>query len=211
MKIPQLRPLHAARGFSLVEVMVALIVISVGMLGIAKMQGLALSSTGASRSRALASIEASSLAAAMQANRAYWSLAGAGTLTATVTTSGGTATLASGDATLQAALTAAAGSACSGTSVSNLSCLCAASCVAASLAGADLYDWGQSLAGFLPSATATVTCNRTDTPVDCKILISYFENTVSMTSQQASAAVVATAGGSPGSNVQVQYAVYVIP
>ena len=208
MRILLIRPLSASRGFSLVEVMVALIVIAVGMLGIAKMQGLALSSTGASRSRALAAIEASSLASAMQANRGYWSLAGAGTLTATVTTSGGTATLASGDGTLQAALTAAAGSACTGTSVSNLSCLCTASCVAASLAGADLYDWGQSLAGFLPSATATVTCNRADTPVDCRILISYFENTVSMTSQQASAAV---ANGTNGSNVQVQYAVYVIP
>jgi type IV pilus assembly protein PilV len=207
MRIPLVRPLRAARGFSLVEVMVALIVIAVGMLGIAKMQGLALSSTGASRSRALAAIEASSLAAAMQANRGYWSLAGAGTLSATVTTSGGTATFVSGDGTLQAALTAAAGSACSGTT-SNLSCFCTATCVPASLAGADLYDWGKTLAGFLPSATATVTCNRTDTPVDCKILISYWENTVSMTSQQASAAV---ANGTHGSNVQVNYAVYVIP
>jgi type IV pilus assembly protein PilV len=209
MRIPLLRPLSASRGFSLVEVMVALIVIAVGMLGIAKMQGLALSSTGASRSRALAAIEASSLAAAMQANRAYWSLAGAGTLTATVATSGGTATTTSGDATLQTAIgNAGGGSACTGTSVSNLSCLCTTTCLAANLAGADLYDWGQTLAGFLPSATATVTCNRTDTPVDCKILISYLENTVSMTSQQASAAV---ANGTNGSNVQVNYAVYVIP
>ena len=208
MRIPMVRPSRASRGFSLVEVMVALIVIAVGMLGIAKMQGLALSSTGASRSRALAAIEASSLAATMQANRGYWSLASATNLTATVTTSGGTATLASGDAPLQAALTAAAGSACTGTSVSNLSCVCTVSCTAVNLAGADLYDWGQSLAGFLPSATATVTCNRADTPVDCKILISYLENTVSMTSQQASAAV---ANGTNGSNVQVNYAVYVIP
>ena len=209
MRIPRVRPLNASRGFSLVEVMVALIVIAVGMLGIAKMQGLALSSTSASRSRALAAIEASSLAAAMQANRAYWSLAGAGTLTATVTTSGGTATLASPDGTLQAALTAAAGTACAGASVSNLSCVCTVSCApAVNLAGADLYDWGQSLAGFLPNATATVTCNRTDTPVDCKIQISYLENTVSMTSQEANAAV---ANGTNGSNVQVNYAVYVIP
>ncbi len=210
MRIPLMPSLRASRGFSLVEVMVALIVISIGMLGIAKMQGLALSSTGASRSRALAAIEASSLAAAMQANRGYWSLAGAGTLTATVTTSGGTATITSTDAALQTAIGNAGGAAaCAGTSVSNLSCLCTTSCVpAVNLAGADLYDWGQTLAGFLPSATATVTCNRTDTPVDCRILISYLENTVSMTSQQASAAV---ANGTNGSNVQVNYAVYVIP
>ena len=39
-------------GFSLVEVMVALVVICVGLLGIAKMQALALSNTTTSRLRA---------------------------------------------------------------------------------------------------------------------------------------------------------------
>ena len=38
----------AARGFSLIEVMVALIVIAVGLLGIAKMQSLALMATNCS-------------------------------------------------------------------------------------------------------------------------------------------------------------------
>ena len=53
------------RGFSLVEVMVAVIVICVGLLGIAKMQALALSNTTTSRLRALAAIEAAGLASAM--------------------------------------------------------------------------------------------------------------------------------------------------
>jgi type IV pilus assembly protein PilV len=60
-------------GFSLVEVMVALIVMSIGLLGIAKMQAAALSNTAIARTRSLAAIEAASLAASMHANRGYWS------------------------------------------------------------------------------------------------------------------------------------------
>ena len=61
-----------ARGFSLIEVMVALIIIAVGMLGIAKMQALALSTTESSGTRSLVAIEAASLAASMHADRDYW-------------------------------------------------------------------------------------------------------------------------------------------
>ncbi len=50
------------QGFSLIEVMVALIIIAVGMLGIAKMQALALSNTESSGVRSLVAIEAASLA-----------------------------------------------------------------------------------------------------------------------------------------------------
>jgi type IV pilus assembly protein PilV len=61
-----------ARGFSLMEVMVALVVSTVGLLGLAKMEALALSSTSVAGSRSLAAIEAASLAAAMHANPGYW-------------------------------------------------------------------------------------------------------------------------------------------
>src|SRR5205823_9766606 len=58
-----------SRGFSLVEVMVAVIVICVGLLGIAKLQALSLSNTTTSRLRALAAIQVASVAAAMHSNR----------------------------------------------------------------------------------------------------------------------------------------------
>ena len=52
--------------------MVAVVVICIGLLGIAKMQAMALSNTSMSRQRSLAAIEAASFASAMHSNRAYW-------------------------------------------------------------------------------------------------------------------------------------------
>jgi type IV pilus assembly protein PilV len=197
----------AARGFTLVEVMVALIIISVGMLGIAKMQGLALSSTNASRSRALASIEASSLAAAMQANRTYWSSSGSLPGLITVTTSAGTATYTAGSATLQAALTTVAGTGCGTVAILSCYCATAGACTASvNLAASDLYDWGQTLSSFLPNATATVSCNDADLPVDCTITISWNENTVALTTQQA-----ANSAASTTTLLPVSYTLYVVP
>jgi type IV pilus assembly protein PilV len=200
---------RAARGFTLVEVMVALIIISVGMLGIAKMQGLALSSTNASRSRALASIEASSLASAMQANRGYWANSGSLPGTITVTTSGGNMSLSSSSATMQSAI-GAVSPACSGT-LATLSCFCTtAACTNINLAASDLYDWAWTLTSFLPNATATVACNNADLPVDCTIQISWNENAVALTTQQA-ANSVATGVATGVSTTAVSYSLYVVP
>ena len=73
MKIRAPRSAPASnRGVSLLEVLIALVVISIGLLGIAKMQALAIASTRVSSMRSLISIEASSLASAIHANRLYW-------------------------------------------------------------------------------------------------------------------------------------------
>jgi type IV pilus assembly protein PilV len=172
------------------------------------MQGLALSSTGSSRSRALAAIEASSLAAAMQANRTYWSASGTVPITFTVTTSAGTATFSGvSPAALQAAVSAVTPCGSMGTNL--VSCYCttgnAAPCTSSNLAASDLYDWGQTLAGFLPNATATVGCTTTDLPVDCTIQINWSENTVALNTQEA------TNTAANGSTVAVSYSLYVVP
>ena len=69
------------------------------------------------------------------------------------------------------------------------------------MAASDLYDWGSGLASLLPAAFAQVTCNSTDSPVDCTITITWTENAVAINKQQSAAAAIQN----------VQYILYVIP
>lgn len=176
---------RAGRGFTLVEVMVALIVIAIGMLGIAKMEALALSSTGVARTQSLAAIEAASLASAMHANRSYW----AGEVTTPVssfTVSGGTVT----DTTM--------------TLSQEASCT-APYCSPTLLAAWDVQQWAGDLNGILPNATATVTCVTTDSPIDCSIQIKWVEQAVSVNQQEAADTGTTSAFETPS------YTLYVVP
>jgi type IV pilus assembly protein PilV len=158
-------------GFSLIEVMVALIVLSVGLLGIARMQSLALSSTSIASQRALAAIEAESLAAAMHENRGYWTAGDpAGS---TVSIQGVAFTYTSGFA----ALSAAGAPACTSTAVP---------CTPVQMAGHDLQAWAVALQALLPSDNAIIACG-TLTPLSCTITISWSENAVAINKQEAAA------------------------
>lgn len=158
----QLQP-HLTRGFSLVEVMVALVVCAIGLLGLAKMESLALSSTGVASSRSLAAIQASSLAAAMHANRAYW---GAGRAPAVTTVDASVANNFS--------------------SASTTPCLTAgtSSCTPDQMAYYDLWQWGLALQALLPGYSATITCATTGFPVNCTIQLQWMENAVAANGQQ---------------------------
>lgn len=144
------------RGFSLLEVMVALVVMSIGLLGVAKMQAAALSNTAIASTRSLAAIEASSLAASMHANRGYW---GATTVATSITLQGQTIT----------------------PNVAALDDCVAKSCTPAVLAQYDLQEWTKAALGVLPpDYLATITCAPTDTPPNCTILIQWAEKTVAV-------------------------------
>jgi len=144
------------RGFSLVEVMVALIVMSVGLLGIAKMQAAALSNTAVASTRSLAAIEASSLASAMHANRGYWS---SSVVATTITLRGKTVT----------------------PNVAPADDCVAKSCTPAVLAAYDLQQWTTAATQVLPpDYQATITCAPTVTPPNCTIQIQWAEKSVAI-------------------------------
>lgn len=191
------------RGFSLVEVMVAVVVICVGLLGIAKMQALALSNTTTSRLRALAAIEAAGLAAAMHSNREYWASA-APPATTQFNTPPATAAgqFASTDAALQAAANGAlpvglntpdAIQTCVG--VANGVPVCGfTGNLVVNLAAFDLARWAASLNALLPNPQSTITCTAPaggTAPPSCIILIQWSEKAVAMNQQQVNQEVAA--------------------
>jgi type IV pilus assembly protein PilV len=155
-------------GFSLVEVLVALIIIGVGMLGIAKLQALAYASTGTSAQRSLAALQAASLASAMHANRNYWSVVSPGfsyQFKGTVVT------------TTDATLTGAA---------------CSSACAAGPLAAYDVQQWAVAVNAVLPNATGTITC-PTSAPVSCTIQLTWNESNVAVNAQAQGNTMVAPA------------------
>jgi type IV pilus assembly protein PilV len=156
----------SARGFTLIEVLVSIVVIAVGLLGVAKMQGLAFSSMGVASMRSLAAIEASSLAASMHANRVYWAQGGVAVVPITVTG------LAISEPTL-----AAAGVDCTNAGG-------ALPCAPLTLAAYDLQQWATAVNNVLPSPITTISCsNVVNLPVDCTIQISWGENAVAINKQ----------------------------
>ena len=152
--------------------MVALIVVSVGLLGLAKMESLALSSTSVAGSRSIAALQASSLAAAMHANPGYWA-AGAAPATTSISYIGGVLTITdNGLKTAAACLTA-------GT----------ASCVPGVMAAYDVQQWAAALNAVLPGYLATINCTTAlGVPVTCTIQIQWSENAVAGNSAQTNMA-----------------------
>ena len=189
------------RGFSLMEVMAAVLVICVGMLGIAKMQALALSNSNTSRMRSLAAIEAASIASAMHSNRQYWSTAVALELPMTATLNyAGAPTVASSDAALQTQATTDLG-------VSPPNQCFNVTCTATQLAAFDLARWTFNIGTVLPNSTTFITCPLpaagVQTPVSCTIRITWTEKAVGMTSNSATAAANA-AMAPPDYTLQVE-------
>jgi type IV pilus assembly protein PilV len=190
---------HRGRGFSLVEVLVALMVTSVGVLGVVKIQALALSGTGTARARSLVAFAAASLASTMHADRAYWANV---TADPAVTVDVKNATLAASDPTLL--------------SVPSGGCTLASPCAAAGqLAALDLRDWADSLRTILPASTnpaATVSCQVTgNNPVTCAIRIAWSESVVATPYSTNTAATAQQAAQALQQVEPVSYTVYAEP
>jgi type IV pilus assembly protein PilV len=182
-----------SRGFTLIEVMVALVITAVGLLGIAKIQALAYASTGSAGIRSLVALQAAGLAASMHANRNYWSGLAPPTVTITNTTIVNSSMTAAG---------AAAGYCVAGSGNTP--------CDPPTLAAFDLYTYAAALSGLLPGSNpiTTITCQAI-TPTSCTIQVSWGEHAVSINSQSA-AGTVQTTSTSAGTFAPT-YMLYVEP
>jgi type IV pilus assembly protein PilV len=163
------------QGFSLLEVMVALVVLSVGLLGVVKLESVAYSSTTIASKRSLAALEASSMAASMHVNRGYWS---------SPDVSGAVITVTNG----AAAVTASAPLLATGIGTATPCTSTSTPCAPVNMAAYDLAQWALTLKNLLlnQNAIATVTCG-TSTPLSCMINITWTENTVATNDQETGA------------------------
>lgn len=124
--------IHRARprqqGFSMLEVLIAVLVFSLGMLGLAGLLIFAISSNHVAYLRTQATFLAHNMAARMSANPAgLWGTGGVSDYDGTFPVSASTAT-------------------------------CAAGCSPAELAAYDKAQWSTQLTTFLPSASGTIAC-----------------------------------------------------
>ena len=150
---------NTQHGFSLLEVLITLVIISIGLLGIAAMQALSINNTGVARTQTIAAVQADSLASLMQANSAYWR------------TASGIVNVTSGTAFIDSSSVLS--------STPPIPNCTAAACTPAQIATSDLLQWGGLLASRLPpGSTGSVNC--VNVPVACTITIAWVEKNMAL-------------------------------
>lgn len=158
----------------------ALVVTSIGLLGIAKLQALAYASTGSASVRSLVALQAAGLAASMHANRGYWSGSQAAPITITGT--------AISDNTL--ATTATTPTYCQSGSGNT-------PCSSTAIASYDVQTYAAALNAMLGNSSpiTTITCPAPaviGSPVSCTIQVTWNEKAVSINTQSAAGTTQAT-------------------
>lgn len=162
---PRFAPPRQA-GFTLVEILIALLISSIGLLGLVGMQALALASTQVSSMRSLVALQASSLAAAMHSNPGYWS---AGKATSGFSVVG----TAISDNNNQ--LGVVGGSCDSQTAPGSVVC------TSVQLAAFDVQTWVNNMNALLPTSTTSVGCTiNPRVPLSCQLDITWTERYVTM-------------------------------
>jgi type IV pilus assembly protein PilV len=163
------------QGFTLIEVLIALVVLSIGLLGIVKLESAAIASTTVAAKRSLAALEGDSLAAMMHVNHGYWNSpdVSGGVIAVTGTTVSVT-TLAPNLATSVA-----------GTTLCYVAGVPPPPCSVTDMAAYDLKQWALAVNPLLPNYTATISCGIA-TPVSCNILITWSENAVAVNGTETS-------------------------
>jgi type IV pilus assembly protein PilV len=181
------------RGVSLIEVLIALVVVAVGVLGLAKMQALAVSNTQASGSRGLIALQAASLAATMHSNKGYWQVT-------------------SSNPPCQASSCTWSGSSASSSNIGTVtaasSCQAVASnCSSSQMAYIDVNAWSAQMNQNVPTYSATVNCDAATStlPTQCSIELTWLEKQNIGSDQALNSQSTATTA------VQQSYWLYVQP
>ena len=137
-------------GFTLVELLITMLIVTVGLLGLAKLQATAVANSSVARTRALMTYQAESLAGMMRANKQFWVTTGA---PAVWPGFNAPATVAPSDS----GMLAPTPETCVGTTITSV-------CSPQNLAYDDMYRWAfafngptNPLAAF-PGASAKIAC-----------------------------------------------------
>ena len=154
-----------ARGFTLIELLVTLVVVSVGLLGVAKMQAAAIAETGVARTRSLMTFQAEALAAAMRANKGFWQSSSVYSQTINIPV-GGPPPL---------------GNMVQPTTTDH-TCISTSLCTPANVAYDDVINtWAPVFVQQFPTASGTIACAGSATvPVTCDITLSWTEHSVAV-------------------------------
>ena len=148
-------------GFSLVEVMVAVLISSTGILGLLGMQSIAARNMQSARTRSVVALQATSLAAAMHSNTAYWAFA-----------------VAPANFSMSGTSISEAGNRLNRPDINCISDLSSptGSCTPEDLATFDLATWTKSMNQLVPGYLANSVCGIDDTrPFSCSLTISWNE------------------------------------
>ena len=171
-------PASRSKGFTLLEALVALVIIAAGLLGIAGMSALGIYNTSVSRYRGLAAILAESQSAAMSSNQVYW---GGVTISGVATTyKPPTQVITSGE-TL------------SDSTLNGLAKDCRSSaCTPDEMAAYDLKQWGKQIKDQLPGGKGQIDCTVASRPFQCRIQISWTEKNLAQRQASGTLSSLAT-------------------
>lgn len=155
-----------ARGFTLIELLITLVIVSVGLLGVAKLQAAAVAESGVARTRSLMTFQAETLAAAMRSNKAFWQ--SSTNYTQSITIAAGGAVSASPSTLVQP-------------TTSDHTCNNTSTCSPANLAYDDINTWASAFGTTFPAANGTIVCTGSATvPETCIITLTWTERSVAI-------------------------------